>query len=189
MKKIFALILLIFLGLTFSFAQTQIKPGVGINLTNISGEGVDASAQIGWQLGGSVAFGEKFYFEPGIFYQSNSVEYFTSSSQPVVDATYSGIRIPVSVGLDVLGNADSILGVRVFGGGSSLIVTGTKGDSVEKDDIKSPQWGVFAGAGIDIAIFYLDVSYQWSVNNLQKDISSIDLGKTNGFFLTAGLRF
>jgi hypothetical protein len=107
----------------------------------------------------------------------------------VTDLTYSGIRIPVAVGLDVLGNSDSVAGLRVFGGGSGLIVTGTNSDSFEKDEIESPQWGVFAGLGLDLSLFYLDASYQWSLTNVQTDIDQIDLGKSRGIFLTAGLRF
>lgn len=187
-KQVILLMMLYLLGYTLH-AQTQIKPGIGINMTNISGEGADAKGQVGWQIGGSVAFGEKFYFEPGVFYQTSSVEFTTANGGPISDLTYSGVRIPLAVGLDVLGNADSVGGLRIFGGGSGLIVTGTSSDSFDKDEIESPQWGVFAGAGVDIAIFYLDLSYQWSLSNVQADIDQIDLGKSKGIFITAGLRF
>ncbi|MBN3584781.1 outer membrane beta-barrel protein [Algoriphagus aestuarii] len=189
MRKILLVVATFALGISFSMAQTQVKPGVGLNFTNVTGDGADAKGQIGWQLGASVAFGEKFYFEPGVFYQNSSFEYSTVDSGPVTDATYHGFRIPLAVGLDVLGNADSAFGLRVFGGGSTFIVTGTSDEFLDKDLVESPQWGVFAGAGLDIAIFYLDASYQWSLTNVQKDIDQIDLGKSKGFFLTAGLRF
>ena len=189
MKKILLVIAAFALGISFSVAQTQVKPGVGLNFTNITGEGADAKGQVGWQIGGSFAFGEKFYFEPGVFYQTSSFEYTTADSGPVTDASYNGLRIPVAVGLDVLGNADSAFGLRIFGGGSSFIVTGTSDEFLDKDLVESPQWGVFAGAGLDIAIFFIDASYQWSLSNVQKDIDQIDLGNTKGFFLTAGLRF
>ncbi|MEN2280517.1 outer membrane beta-barrel protein [Algoriphagus sp. SE2] len=189
MKKIVLVLFALVLGISFSKAQTQIKPGIGVNTTNITGSGLDASGQIGWQIGGSVAFGEKFYFEPGVFYQTNSFEVNQVGNLPVTDATYSGIRIPLAVGLDVLGNADSFAGFRVFGGASSLIVTGTNSDFLDKDMVESPQWGVFGGLGLDIAIFYLDFTYQWSLTNIQTDVDQIDLGKSRGIFWTAGLRF
>jgi hypothetical protein len=189
MKKMFFAAAM-FLGIAFGIqAQTQVKPGIGINTTNITGSGLDATGQIGWQVGASVAFGEKFYFEPGVFYQTNSFEVAPVGNLPITDASYSGIRIPVAVGLDVLGNADSFAGLRVFGGGSALLVTGTSSDFLDKDMVESPQWGVFAGVGLDIAIFYLDWTYQWSLSNVQTDIDAIDLGKTRGIFWTAGLRF
>ena len=155
MKKLLFVFSALVLSITFSLAQTQIKPGIGINATNVTGDGADAKGQIGWQLGASVAFGEKFYFEPGVFYQNSSFEYSTVDMGPVTDATYHGFRIPVAVGLDVLGNADSAFGLRVFGGGSTFIVTGTSDEFLDKDLVESPQWGVFAGAGLDISIFFL----------------------------------
>ncbi len=190
MKKLIIALAMSFVAIVGLQAQTQFKPGVGLNFSNISGEGADASAQVGWQLGASLAFGDKFYIEPGAFYQTTSMEYFDKStpSSTVVDLTYSGVRVPLAVGLDILGDADTALGVRVFGGGSGYFVTGAS-DGLNKDDIESPQWGVFAGAGLDLTIFYLDLSYQWSLNNLQTDVSQIDLGKSRSFFLTAGLRF
>jgi hypothetical protein len=189
MKKFLILMPCMMLLMCSLWAQVQVKPGVGVNFTNITGEGADAKGQVGWQIGGSLAFGEKFYVEPGVFYQTNALEFTTANGGLATDLTYSGIRIPLAVGLDVLGNSDSVAGLRVFGGGSGLIVTGTNSDFIDKDEIESPQWGVFAGLGLDIAIFYLDASYQWSLTNVQKDIDQIDLGKSRGIFLTAGLRF
>lgn len=189
MKKLVTLVVAFFIAAIGLQAQTQIKPGIGINSTNVTGKGADAKGQIGWQIGGSVAFGEKFYFEPGAFYQTNSFKFTTAGGGSFTDATYSGVRVPLNVGLELLGNSDSIFGLRVFGGGSGYFVTGTSSDLLDKDDIQSPQWGVHAGVGLDIAILYLDWSYQWSVTNVQTDIDQIDLGKTKGLFLTAGIRF
>lgn len=189
MKKVVIFVVALFATVLGLQAQTQVKPGVGMNFTNVTGDGADAKGQAGWQIGASFAFGSKLYFEPGVFYQNSSFEYTTVDSGPITDAAYHGIRIPVAVGLDVLGNSDSAFGLRIFGGGSSFIVTGTSSEFLDKDELTSPQWGVFAGAGLDIAIFYIDASYQWSVTNIQEDVSNIDLGNTKGIFLTAGLRF
>lgn len=188
MKKLWST--LTFLLAVFSLhAQTQVKPGIGVNFLGISGSSVDdAKGQVGWQVGGSIAFGEKFYFEPGVFYQTESAEFSSANDPQLSDLKLNGFRIPVAVGFDLLGNADSTVGLRVFGGGSGFFLASVS-DGLDKDDYSSPQWGVFAGAGVDLTIIYLDLSYQWSVTDIQKDISNIDLGKTKGIFLTAGLRF
>lgn len=186
----FGIIVIVLLLLSMGVkAQSRFKPGVGINFTNVTGEGADASGQLGWQAGASIAFGEKLYFEPGVFYQKSAFEFTTADNSPETDASYHGLRIPVAVGLNILGSSDSAFGLRIFGGGSSYVVMGSSSDALDKDDIESPQWGVFAGAGVDITIFYVDLSYQWSLSNVQSDIDDIDLGKTKGLFLTAGLRF
>ncbi|WP_177179602.1 outer membrane beta-barrel protein [Cyclobacterium xiamenense] len=189
MKKIIAIIVLL-ASAESVFAQSTFKPGVGVNFTNISGTADDVSGNIGWQIGASIEFGKKLYFEPGLFYLTENAEASTIDNgvTTFTDAKFSGLRVPLTVGLNVLGNTESTFGLRVFGGSSAFLLTGVS-DGLNKDDFNSPKWGVFAGAGIDLALFYLDWSYQWSVTNIQKSIDDIDFGKTNGIFLTAGLRF
>ncbi|MCR9083543.1 outer membrane beta-barrel protein [Algoriphagus sp. NF] len=191
MKKLLATTSVVFM-LVFSLqAQVTIKPGVGVNFTNVSGGSFDdLKGNPGFQFGGSVAFGEKFYFEPGVFYQTESVEVTSANNPfPVTDGNFKGFRVPVAVGLEVLGDADSFAGLRIFGGASGFFVTSVSNEFLSEDDYASPKWGVFAGAGVDIAIFYVDLSYQWSLTNITTDVADVELGKSNGLFLTAGLRF
>ncbi|WP_113925007.1 outer membrane beta-barrel protein [Cognataquiflexum aquatile] len=173
-----------------AFAQSSFKLGAGLNFTNISGTLDDANGQMGWQAGASVELGNKFYVEPGIFYMTRNVE-STSINDGVSslsDAKFRGFRIPLSIGYNILGNTDSSFGFRVFGGGSAFILSSVS-DGYAISDFNNPEWGVFAGVGADISIIFIDLSYQWSLTNVQKNIPGIDLGRTNGVFLTAGFRF
>jgi hypothetical protein len=191
MKSLF---LSFFALLTVSFlsAQTTIKPAVGLNFTDfsndISGLG-EFKAKTGWQIGGSVAFGKKFYFEPGIFYTAKSTELQTSGSLGVPDqkTNINGIRIPLGVGLNLIGNEKTLVGLRGFGGVSGFFLTSV-GDDLDKDDFEKTNFGVFAGAGIDIWKLFLDVSYEWSMTNIQSDVSQIDIGKSRSLYINAGLR-
>ena len=191
MKSLF---LSFFALLTVSFlsAQTTIKPTVGLNFTDfsndISGVG-EFKAKTGWQIGGSVAFGKKFYFEPGIFYTAKSTEFQTSSSVTAPDqkTNINGIRIPLGVGLNLIGNEKTLVGLRGFGGVSGFFLTSV-GDNLDKNDFEKANFGVFAGAGIDIWKLFLDLSYEWSMTNIQSDVSQIDIGKSRSLFINAGLR-
>lgn len=60
MKKLWILTIALSLTVFCVKAQTQIKPGIGINSTNVTGKGANASGQIGWQLGTSVALEKNF---------------------------------------------------------------------------------------------------------------------------------
>jgi hypothetical protein len=189
-----SLILSVFALFTVSIlaAQTTIKPGIGLNFTDFSQDpiGGEFKAQVGWQIGGSVAFGKKFYFEPGIFYVGKSTEFQSSSSgTPTIDenADINGIRIPLTAGLNLIGNEKTLVSLRGFGGLSGFFLTGVS-DNLDKDDFEKTNFGVFAGAGIDIWKLYLDLSYEWSLSNVQKDVSAIDVGKSRSLFITAGLR-
>jgi hypothetical protein len=176
---------------TLLSAQTTIKPGVGLNFTDFSNNiaGGDFTAKAGWQLGGSVAFGKKFYFEPGIFFTAKSTEFQSSNTLVLPDSktNVNGIRIPLAVGLNLIGNEKTLVSLRGFGGFSGFFLTGV-GEDLDKDDFENVNFGVFAGAGVDFWKLFLDVSYEWSLTNVQSDVSQIDIGKARSLFLTAGLR-
>ena len=116
-----------------------------------------------------------------------STEIKGDDAGPVTDAALKGFRVPVVLGINLLGNEKSIISLRGFGGASGFFVTSVS-DDVDEDEINKTNWGVLAGAGIDIWKVFLDVSYEWSVTNLQKNTAEIDFGKTRSLYITAGLR-
>lgn len=177
------------LAYTTTKAQIAIKPGVGVNFTDFSKDPSTGKykAQVGYQFGGTIAFGKKAYIEPGLFWVKKSTEYVTEdTNEEDVKFDISGIRIPVSVGVNLIGNEKSLIGLRVFGGGSAFILTKIK--DLDRDDFKTASWGVFAGAGLDITIVFVEVSHEWSLTNIQKDVSQIDIGKSRSVFINAGIR-
>ena len=169
-------------------AQTTIKPQVGVNLTDVtinSGAG-SASGQAGVLAGLSVAFGKKFYFEPGLQYVSKSTEY-TDTQDPDFDNqkfNLKGFRVPVAVGINFLGNEKSLVTFHGFGGLSAFFIT----DDNYSVDINKTNWGVFAGAGVDFWKLFVDASYEWSLSSLTTDVNSIDVGKTRSIYINAGFR-
>jgi hypothetical protein len=190
MKKLLFSFSAFLFGMMMAQAQLVLKPAVGINFTDMSKDEStgEYKSKVGWQIGGSVMLGEKkFYLEPGIFYVQKSSE-FNSSSSSVddVDFDLSGIRIPVTIGVN-LGDEKSSVKFRIFGGGSAFILTDVK--DLDKDDFKDASWGLYAGAGLDIAMFFLDASYEWSLTNISEDVSNIDVGKSRSVFIHAGVRF
>lgn len=187
----YILSLLIFIGLTVfqSNAQVTLKPGVGVNFMDFSKSPTtgEYKSQTGYQIGGSVAFGQKFYVEPGFFYGKKSVKY-QSGTTGISDADYklNGIRIPVAVGFPILNKNKGLLGVRALGGFSAFILTDI--ENFDMDDFNKATWGVFAGAGLDISMFFLDIQYEWSLSEVSDDLSAVDVGKSRSLFLTAGVR-
>lgn len=187
MKKVILSMAMMVLAANLGYSQITSKLGVGLSLTNLSEDPEGgASANPGFLFGSSLVFGDHLYFEPGIYYTVKSTEIASSGSTPdKFDADIKGLRVPLSVGLNLLGE-ESAVGIRAFGGGSVFFVTGT-GDDIDKDAIESPSWGAHLGAGLDLSIFYLDLVYEWSLTNVQKDIDLIDFGKHRSFYITAGI--
>lgn len=168
-------------------AQATIKPHIGVNLTDvaISTDEISASGKAGVLAGLSVAFGKKFYIEPGLQYVAKSTAY-TSTVEPDFDQDYSlkGFRVPVAVGINFLGNQKSLVTFHGFGGLSAFFVTSDNYDF----DINKANWGVFAGAGVDIWKLFLDVSYEWSLSELSSNVNNIEIGKTRTLYIDAGIR-
>jgi hypothetical protein len=167
-------------------AQMEIKPAIGVNFTDFSKNTSTGNFQsrTGWQLGGTVMFGKKFFVEPGVFYMEKSTKFELQGSNPQsTNYNLDGIRIPVDAGFKFeLGP----LSLRAFGGLSAFFLTGTQ--NVDKGSLNSTQWGVFAGGGIDFRRLFLDASYEWSLTNISKDNSQADVGQARSVFIQAGIR-
>jgi hypothetical protein len=188
MKHVFTVLLVMSIG-NFAFGQWSLKPTVGINFTDASKDADThvTKAKIGWQFGASAVIGRKLYFEPGVFLQKQSLD-FTSSvdAEPDFEHKISGIRVPLSVGYHLLGGEETDLNIRIFGGGSGFFITKVDG-GIEKDDVPSPQWGVYAGAGVDFWLMFIDLKYQWSLTDITS-LTQFDVGQTRTFFANIGFR-
>ena len=191
MKKIFAafFILCLLFSTGISFAQLKLKPAIGINFTDFSEdpESGETSAKVGWQIGGTVLMGDKFYGEGGIFWTYKSTEYNSSDDQITFNTEISGIRIPAMIGYYLLKEEATLIGLRAFGGASVLIVTTVDAFDLTKDDFNDASWGVFLGAGLDISMFFVDLKYEWSLTDVSS-VTSFDVGKSRSIFINAGVK-
>ncbi len=181
------LTVILFAGNTYS--QLELKPTIGLNFTNFSKDPVSGSnsAKVGWQLGGTVSFGDKLYGEGGIFWVYKSNEFTDNATDNKLSTDLSGIQIPVMVGYHLLGKESGLIGLRAFGGASAFILTKVNALGLTKDDFTTASYGVFLGAGLDFALFFLDLKYEWSLSNVSS-VSSYDLGKSKSLFINAGIR-
>jgi len=187
--SILIFVLFTFLLVSNSYAQLEIKPAIGINATNFSEDPVngETSANIGWQLGGTISFGDKLYGEGGIFWTYKSNEYKSEDETVKFNTEMSGINIPIMIGYHLLGKGAGSFGLRAFGGASVLILTQVDALELTKDDFNKASWGVFLGAGLDFSILFLDVKYEWALTDVSS-VSSFNVGKAATLFINAGVR-
>jgi hypothetical protein len=178
-------------------AQLEIRPFLGMNFSNVSDspDGASTQAKVGGQIGASVMIGNRFHLNPGIAYFSRSTE-FSSAGNVNVDQTVEGVTIPILVGYRFVDpTTEPILNLRLFAGPSVMFLTTTKYDNGEISDAvnwNSSQWGAQLGAGLDVAIFFVDVAYEFGLTNTHdggegvfEDFSEI---KQNTFLVNAGVR-
>ncbi|NVK49757.1 MAG: outer membrane beta-barrel protein [Cyclobacteriaceae bacterium] len=186
MKTLLAFLCLLFFS--YSLSAQRLKPSGGLNFSNVSSSEDVLNGKSGWQIGLGVEFGEgKMYVEPGIYYTSKNLE-FSQGSSPNLQVGFpelNGIRIPLNLGMYLIGNSESLVAWRAFGGPSVFFLLDQKDFG---DELQSTNWGVFAGTGLNISFLFIDLSYEWSVTNISTQFASIDFGRTNGFFANAGFR-
>jgi len=168
----------------------EFKPALGLTYSDITKDPVTgtSSAKAGWQLGATLATGERLYFEAGAFYAEKRLNATsTAPSNPFDISGVNGVRIPAMVGLRLLGGEPDALGIRVFGGGSAFIVTSVDATGLSKSDFESPTWGAFLGAGVDFLMLFADLQYEWGLTDVSS-LDTIDVGSSRSLFLNVGLR-
>jgi len=191
--KRFILSTLIIAAISFSaISQTTVKIAFGVNSSRLSTDQGNWSndARIGWQGGGSWLLGNKFYVEPGIYFATISSDMV---HQEDINLNFTNkismIRIPVFAGYHILGDAsESFFNLRVFGGPSASFITKVETSDLIKDDFSKVLWGVDAGIGINVWWLFLDMGYEWGLNDIY---SHADHGsaKAQAFWANIGVRF
>jgi hypothetical protein len=198
MKKIIIFTILLSSFVSASFAQLELKPAIGINAARFDSDpsfktdpdSLIANGSAGFQIGASLAIGRNMYIEPGIFYNKMN-QSFTPANTEKSAFTYntSFIRIPVNFGFKLIGKNSNFASLRIFLGPSMFIPINVKENSypLVKADLKSPQFDIVAGAGLNIWFLFLDVSYGWGLTPQFKD-DSIE-AKMQSFYANVGFRF
>lgn len=147
-----------------------------------------AVGQASWQGGISIAYGDGLYGEIGAFFVNKATE-LVDSTQQEYTAEFEGIRIPVTIGYQIVGNENSKAGLRLFGGGSLFWITDVETDlDYTKWNFKRRAGGVFAGLGADFMFLFAETKYEWSLTELS-EVPDFNLGTHRTFFVSAGLRF
>lgn len=203
MKKILTVTVLALLVSFAAKAQLEIKPTVGVNLSNVSTtpSGTKTSAKMGYQFGASVMFGERLYLSPGIYYYQQKTQYVIQNSENSTtlvtsDEKIAGVKIPLLVGFKIIDPTnDPMINLRVFAGPSVLFNTTNKfSDGVINDNVnwKKNTWGAQVGAGVDISIFFIEAGYEFGLSSAYEGDSASENFKDikhNTFVVNAGLRF
>lgn len=200
MKKIIIFSLFLSSLVTAGFSQLELKPAIGINVASFKSnpkfdsknDSLVAASRAGYQIGASLAIGRKLYIEPGIFYNKMNQSFTpTNLENEKSEFTFSPsyLRIPVNFGFQFIGSTNSLAGLRIYLGPSMFIPLNVKDNSypIVKSDLKSPQVDFSVGAGLNVWLLFLDVSYGWGLTAQFKD-DPIQ-AKMQAFYGNIGFRF
>ena len=186
-KLLFSLAVILTMAVS-AIGQVEIKGLVGINFASLANppSGSDWQAQAGYQFGGGVLIGDKFYVEPGIQFVRNS-RVITPDDLDEFDFSQNLVKVPVYAGYHLLGHESGPLALRVFAG-PAVSVAGKikKGeDQITKDDIKNAHFMVDAGVGVDILFLFVEFNYEYAFTPYFSD-EAFD-SRHSGFLINAGI--
>jgi len=193
MKKIFITLTLTAFFAVIGFSQVVVKPAIGMNFTSFTTDPLtyEHTGRLGYQLGGTVAIGDEFYFEPGVYWVRNNYQLKNKNATLDADEKFkndiSSIKIPLYVGMNIVGGATDDRNFHIFAGPDISYVTSVNNDDVNltKEDFTKYMWGVNIGAGLSINKLFVDVGYQWGLNTIFVDD---DKTKIKGLWINAGFR-
>jgi hypothetical protein len=155
-------------------AQLELKPAIGINGSRFNTDPKDSlgaiSGRPGWQFGGTILYGKKWYVESGFFiqYQGHELQTIDQNSQSVLFSNdIKSMYLPFNCGYHILGNEEGLFGLRLFAGASWQSITHIDSEvpDLNLEDVESPIWGVYGGLGVNFWLIYADLSYQWDLTN------------------------
>ena len=175
-----------------AMAQFSIRPQIGYNASNLTQSFKDISFtnDNGFQFGVDMQIGSKLYFQPGIMWESANNEL-----KDVVDGNNNSfrvnrVRVPVMLGYKFFGpDTEGIVDFRIFTGpNASFIVNKDLKQSalINDNDFKNAIYGWNFGAGIDIAIVFVDLGYSFGLSEV---FENVDSGPRNNlFYVNGGIR-
>jgi len=161
----------------------------------------EESGRVGYAVGGTLRFGGRLYFSPGLFYQSTGFEAsgIDTISFDTETVGVSSVQLPIYVGYNLTGAADagstSTLGVRIYAGPSLSWVTSVAENDIDltKDDYASTIVGGVLGAGVDLSTITFDVNYEIGLTEVFSDAYTAaaggDVAKQNVVRGLIGLKF
>lgn len=188
-KSLLLLFSAMFLVVFNSNAQFEIKASVGTNISSFSStpDGSSYSGKAGYQFGGGVLIGNKFYVEPGVQFVRSTGEITENSTSFEFDQNF--VKIPVYAGYHLLGAEEKPFALRVFAG-PTVSIAGkiAKGeDQIGKDDINKAIWAVDGGLGVDIFFLFIEANYEYAFND--HFVSEANNAKHGAFIINAGVHF
>jgi hypothetical protein len=163
-----------------SFGQLNLKigPKVGFNASQLHTnlDSVSSQFKSGFQLGIFVRLGKKVYLQPELYYTTKGGVFESNVSNWKQNIKIGSLDVPVLVGVSFINS--ELLNIRILAGPVASFVVNKSIEEengitgpVEKADIKTANWYIQAGAGIDLWKFTLDIRYQIGLNKIISDVT------------------
>lgn len=176
----------------FSVSETSVYYGVrlGMNISTITGKYIDADSKVGMTLGGvlglRVSETTPVFLESGLYYSGRGAK----------DLNLNYLELPILIKYGIQAT-DNIALLPFIGPYFAQAISGkTKINGVKVGTFDEKKWmglnrfnmGFKLGCGAEYNKLYLELGYQFGVNNISK-ADEIDGIHSNAFFANFGVNF
>ena len=196
MKKIiFALTCILVFALAAS-AQAQVGFGIkgGLTLAKLTGDNTgNLESRTGFMVGGYAGFpiGEGMTLQPELVYAQKGAKFGTDSDDVVEKFDYVEIPVLFKYTVDGQGARPYFLVGPYLGLNTSAKIE-SGGQSVDVDEIKSTDFGLVFGLGVELQQFLIEARYELGLTDIYEEPEGIeDLGslKTSTIAFQIGYAF
>jgi hypothetical protein len=179
------LVILLFTGLFALGAQAQyvdlrkvnVGAFIGPNISNynMQTQAMEADSRFGYQIGGFLRYGGRFYLQSGLTYVSvnSRLSYKTPGNITSPPAEVAGrvnsrmLQLPILGGANLFNLRRQTGKVRLQAGPAFSLLTRVRDNelNMDRDDFRNIWAHALAGVGLDVWFFSLDFGYQWGLSN------------------------
>lgn len=176
---------------TGAMAQFQVNPQAGVNFQQLTSPlaGVEYKANIGWQLGADLRFGDKLYFQPGAFFGRSATAVKTYSSDTLLyedDLVRTTLKLKCMVGYRIVDTYQFDIRFAMGPTYDVLLSVDDKDDKIgyNKGDFRSGSLNLDAAVGFDMGLVSLEPSVSFGLSRVFSDNPAVkDIGSK---YLTYG---
>jgi hypothetical protein len=177
-------------------AQLAVNPQLGITLQNLTDEpdGAEFKAAVGLMLGVDVRIGDRFYFQPGGFFERNSTVVSVGDTAIIEDnLVRSNLKLKALVGYNLIDGDAVRLRLNTGPSYDILLSVDNKDDNIAwiKDDFNSGSFNWNLGLGVDLSIITLETGMVYGLSSVfkEEDVAFTSDPKYFTLYLTAGVVF
>jgi hypothetical protein len=191
MKKLFTLAVIAFAAGQL-FAQVQFNPQIGMSFMSIKNPptGVTYDGKVGAMLGADFRFGERFQFQPGVFYVNSITAYEnTNGTSTSGDLSYKSLKLKALLAYNLIDGGQFKIRAN-FGPAYDFLLSAKekKSGTDLKDDFTNGTFFLQGGVGADILFLTADLGYAYGLTKTFVGEAAPDANNA-GLYFTVGVVF
>ncbi len=177
-------------------AQFQVNPQVGVNFQQLTSPeaGIEYKANVGWQLGADLRFGDRLYFQPGGFFGRSATAVKSTVSDTITyegDIVRTNLRLKAMVGYRLIDSYQFDLRFAMGPTYDVLLSVDDKDDAIgyNEGDFKKGSMNIDAALGFDMGLVTLEPSVSFGLSRVFNDNPNVkDIGSKYLLYgLTVGI--